>query len=684
MEKKTELGFCCVCTRQCPMEVTIEDGRAVSVAPTKREGFPGAPCIRGLSMPEYIYHEDRVLWPLRRTGERGEGKFERISWDEAISEIAEKLNTYKAESGAESVAFYSGYSKWYRTLLQRLAYSFGSINYGTESSSCFRATVLASWLNSGFASVPDVNNAGTLIQWTAANGVAPGMKALREKGMKLIVVEPNYNPGSEAQCDLWLHILPGTDGALAWGLANQIIARGAADEDYIAENCIGWQEYKAYAERFTPEYTADICGITAEEVVRAGELIAENLPLAQQLGNAGMIHHKNGVQNYRAVETLSAITGCFDRKGGNLPNGNIAIEPNIPKGLDALGFFEEKLPKGKMIGADRFPVWAEKIDEFQAMDIPRQVEEGTPYKLRAIFALGMNARMFPNDNRLFAALDKLDFFVDADLFLTDTAKHADIVLPVCSSFERDQFMDVGGMGPGRLWYQKRIVEPVGESISDDELIKRMATALDLDDEPLSGGFEVAYEYMMKDLGLTMDELKAMDKPFEVPTERFAPGERTKNGFNTPSGKYELRSTVVEKYMDRGLKPLPEDVSSLDETGGEEYPMILVAGVRYPHVIHSRTHRVKSLRKLRPFAAVDMNPQDAEKLGMKDGDDVSLVTRIGKIDVRLCVAPKVRVGTVNMYHGYPEADVNSIIADDMNDPYSGFPNFRTVRCKVIKR
>lgn len=669
-------SFCCVCTRQCPIGVTVENGEITQVGPSPHPDMPGTPCVKGLALPEYVCHGERVLTPLRRTGPRGSGRFEPISWDGALSEIAERLNKLRAEFGADSVAFFSGYSKWYRAFLRRFAYSFGTLNYGTESSSCFRATTLAALLNSGFATMPDTENAGSVTIWSCSQGIPPAIRAQRGRGLKIIVVEPNSYPFIKNNCDLHLKILPGTDGALAWGFAKAFIDRGFLDRDFIRDNCLGWADYAAYAKGFDAARVCSVCGIKRREFERAVKLITDNPPMAQQIGNAGMIHHTNGVQNFRAIDALSAITGSFDRRGGNLPTPvDISRDIHHLPGCDMDLFWSSVRPEtSRRIGGDTYPVWNELIDEFQAMDLPRHAEQQKPYPLKAVFALGLNARMFPDDSRFFAMLEKLDYFVDADLFLTDTAKYADIVLPVCSSLERAQAVEVRG----KIYYSRPVIAPRGESISDEELLCRLSPLVNPQDELMCAGVDACYDAMTAPLGFTAEELKSSPDPMGRPAGRPAPGESTAGGFKTPSGKFELASTVLKKHG--CASPLPEYRSSLDCEDGR-LPLILVSGVRYPHVLHSRLHRIESLRSLRREPAADMHPLDAKALGLADGAEVRLKTRVGSIPVTLRLSASVRRGTVNMYHGYSEADVNSIIPADCNDPCSGFPNYRTVRCAV---
>jgi anaerobic selenocysteine-containing dehydrogenase len=340
-------------------------------------------------------------------------------------------------------------------------------------------------------------------------------------------------------------------------------------------------------------------------------------------------------------------------------------------------FPQEVYPKDqpRPVGAVRFPLWDEVVGEMQGNDLARQIRQGLPYPVKAVWAHGMNFRMFNGDLELEQALKELDFFVDIDLFLTDTAKLADIVLPCCSSFERSEFKVYGG-GLGQ-WTQK-VIEPLGQSMRDDEICCELARRLDLDDEMLKSGPETCIRYMLRNTPIDVDYLKAHpESPQKLDGVEMIPvGHHT---FQTPSGKFELWSKVIEKYP--MLDPLPTYRDSVDGADPEKYPFRLVTGARLPNALHSRLHDVPWARSLRPEAMADLNDEDAKALGLVRGDKIQLETTAGSITVAVNPTMRVKRGTVHMYHGYREADVNSIIPPGHNDPYSGFPGYRSVRCNV---
>lgn len=497
--------------------------------------------------------------------------------------------------------------------------------------------------------------------------------------MKLVVVEPRTSPGIEKYADVHLRPIPGTDGAVACGLAHEFISNGWADMDYIEKYVHGFEEYSAYVDTFTPEKVEELTGVPAGDLRRAARILAKNRPMSLVDGFTGVIHHRNGMQTFRAYTCLSAILGCYGRSGGNKPSALMPKSGHVITSWRTYAFAHPQKPEGSLrIGAECFPIWMETTDEFQAMDLARHIREQSPYPLKAIFALGLNARMFPDSEEMFRALEQLEFFVCADMFMTDTAKYADILLPCASSFERDQLGTIAR--DSVLYYSHRAADP-GLARSDEDIVCDLARIIAPQDELLCAGRDACYRFMLEGLPWSLDEIKTLP-PQKLPPAYPAP-RPLEEGFNTPTGKFEIYSELIAKY--EGFSPLPEYVPSL-EPETPDLPLILMAGVRagnYAFAFHTRTHRVKRLRAMRPDPAVDMHPDDMVCLGIAEGDSVILSTGFGSLAVKCAADKNLLPGTVNMFHDYPEADVNSIIPPDYLDPYSGFPGYKAIRCSIIK-
>ncbi len=688
MEAEIKKTVCEICLNNCGVDAWVKDGKVVKVEGSRECPNRGKLCVKGYASRDYLYRADRIRTPLRRVGERGAGKFEPISWDEAYRIIAEKLNGCKREFGADSVAFYTGYSKWYRTMFHRFVHSFGTLNYGTESSSCFQAMRMANILTGGSLTRPDIANADLFLAWAYNpfyNSVYhdDSLAALREKGLKVIAVDPRTTQFSQ-RADIHLKIKAGTDGALALCFGNYLIEHDAIDHDYIRQHVHGYPEYRDYVHTFTPEYTAELTGLRAEDIIRAAELLVQNRRFAISLGAAPLTHHRNGVQNIRALLALSAISGSYDRPGGNVPTEFSDPQMNADCDVGDETFIQEVRPKNTKpkIGSERFPVWSELVDEFQAMDLSRQILEGTPYPIKAVFALGMNARMFPGNGKLFEALSKVDFFADTDIFLTDTAKYADIVLPACTSFERSQFQG-GFMGhyfnTMTVRWLEPAIPPLYESKSDADILCELANYLELDDPLLRAGHEACTQRMLRKVGVTFAELKTTSATTKIPgKEPYRAGDNTAFGYATPTGKFELTSEILRRH---GFDPLPIYHSSEDESDPAQYPLKLTAGGRLPYHFHSRFQNSAIKKTFRPESMADLNPKDARKLKIQQGDSIRVTTTAGSIFLKANLTHTVEPGAVFIYQDYPDADVNSIISPEHLDPISGFPGYRSLRCRV---
>lgn len=307
MEKKQ--SFCGICSAGCPMDVYVEDGKVVEIEGHTENGKSRGLCAKGAASKQYLYNEERILFPMKRVGEKGSGQFERISWEEAYGLIAKKLSGIRKEYGAKSVVFYAGYPKWYRPALLRFANAFGSPNFCTESSTCFQASALAwkSIYGNGIC-FPDLPHTKTLLLWTSnlfhSNTPMGKMyRSLKKRGVTIIAVDPRSTVTTR-EADIHLKITPGTDGALALAMAHVIIEEELYDKEFVDKYVYGFQEYKNYVSTFTPERACEITGVDAELIRKAARLYACNKPSGIQFSVSTIVHHINGFQNYRAVFSL--------------------------------------------------------------------------------------------------------------------------------------------------------------------------------------------------------------------------------------------------------------------------------------------------------------------------------------------------------------------------------------------
>ena len=689
--KKT---LCSVCGFQCAIDAYVKDGRLIKVEGTEENPVnKGTLCSKGAANRQWIYSPERLQTPLIRTGERGDGSYAPISWGEALDRIASRLLKIKAESGPESVVFFAGYPKVMRPFLKRLAHTFGSPNYCTESSVCFLGANLAGIMNYGYELGPvggaEVKNAQCILNWSTNPFYSSAPSAVNfinalERGAKLIEVGPLKSPLSQ-RADIHLRLRPGTSGALALGMAHVIIEEGLYDREFVENRTLGFDEYRAYAQEFAPETAERITGVPKDKIIKAARLYATTKPAAIATSSNTTVHHTNGVQNHRAITALIGLTGNFDRPGGNhtVPTSYYARAT----GLKHRGHeFEQTRPWTEMaprIGQEQHPVWCKVTSQAQAMVLPFQIQSAKPYPIRAVLGFGLNHRMWPGPDFMKESLLKLDFFVNVDFFLTESAKLADIILPACSSFERSELF----ISPSRYaFWTEPVIPPVGQSRPDVDIVVDLSRRLNPEDDLMLQGHEACMDWIFAPSEVTIAEVRKHPGGMPLSGRPETPYEKYRTaGFPTPSGKMEFTSTVLKEF---GIDPLPvyrePKHSPLSEPElARVFPLILTTGARLPMYIHSRTFRVPWLRRLRPDPMADINPVDARKRGIEPNQWVELATPRGALRVRANVTEYVPPGVVNMIYGFPGADVNDIIEPDYRDPISGYPGFKSLLCEVRK-
>ena len=689
-------SICAICSpdKHCGLDCYVKDGQIIKIEGTQNHPYNhGKLCTKGSSNRNYLYRKDRIQTPLKRVGERGEGKFEPISWDEAYKIIAENLNRIKETYSPHSVVFYSGHCKWYRFLLQRLAYSFGSVNYGTDDSNCAAATHLANAVTVGRSAGPDLAHANVFLGWNYSGYYSDHMSVenvhkLKERGGKVIIIDTRYTPAAKNLADVFLHVNPGTDGALALGIANVIIENGWENKEYIEKYTYGFEEYKALAAKYPLDKVAKITGVTPEQIAEVARLYATNGPAATNYSACALTHRINGFQTHRAVFCLAGLTGNYDQPGGNLPIPQSWCHKPAGFTTREVEFRMCRKPDAVRMGEGRFPIWDkyEHYQEYQAMTLQDSILHHEPYPIKAVFGMGMNLKMFPQTDAMVEAIKKLDFFVDVDLFSGFTTRYADIVLPACTTMERSELKAYGG---GYFQYTKPVIPPLYESKSDANILCELAKVLGVDDPLLTAGHEACLDWIIEGTGVTIAELKkAEGRPVKVASKPYIPGSFIENGTTTPTGKFEFYSTSIASIDPKyGLNPLPEYEDALFDQNDEEtrtkYPFMLITGIRVPHTIHSRLHEVPWLRSLRPKPFIDVNKKDAAAMNIHDGDMMEVTSPYGRIRVMAHLTAKMKPGVLHMTHGYSEANVNCLIGKDHLDRYSGFPGLKAMRTNIRK-
>lgn len=684
-ERVVKKVHCGICSAGCPIDTYVEDGKIVSVEGSR--DFPmqkGSLCSKGAASKQYVYNKERILYPMRQVGEKGGGEFERISWEEAYRIIAEKLLAVKEEYGPQATVFYAGYPKWYRPALLRLSNAYGSPNFCTESSTCFQAAALAWRATYGnHICFPDLMHANTVVLWSnnlyhSNTSMAPMYQGLKKRGVKIIAVDPRNTPTSQ-EADIHLKLIPGTDGALALAMAYVIIEEKLYDKEFVDKYVHGFDEYREYVREYTPEKAQEITGVDAELIREAARLYAGNGPAGIMFSASPVVHNINGVQNYRAVHCLIALTGNYDIPGGNAPmSGEMSPCNEFGKVKRFSGI--------EAIGEKDFPVWFDlSCEEAQCSRLADYIMEEEPYPIKALVGFGFNHRMWPQPDYLQEALGKLDFYVNVDLFFSDSCKMADMILPAATSFEREEICTGRG---GMFSLSEKAIEPLGEAKNDIEIIIELLKQMQLKDEVLEQGYEAYMNYILKPSGLSLEELR--EHPEGRKGKNLIPPQfknYEKQPFATPSGKIEFLSEVLKKYGgSHGYNGLPEyrDYREITNIDREQYPFILNTGSRKPQYFHARTYRIPWLAAIEDATLVEMHPEDAQKYGMKEGDKVLVSSPAGTMEGILSCCVNGREGIVNIYHGNKNGEANNLIDRNYVDPISGFPGYKSYFCQVERK
>jgi anaerobic selenocysteine-containing dehydrogenase len=686
MAKAVEVkdGICYMCTMTCPTKIHVRDGKAVKVDIADPKV---AHCPRWKAQLDFVYHPDRLQYPLKHTGKRGNGSWQRISWDEALDTVAGNLQAVKEKYGAESVVFWIAYTKEPRPYFHRLTHAFGSPNYCTESSNCFSGTWIAANLTygpeysymAGAGSGVDPETKCKLI-WGAAVISSPGVwqenLEAKERGVKFIVVDPRRT-AMASKADIHLQLRPGTDGALALGFMNVIINEDLYDKEFIEKWTVGFDGLKKLAQEYPPERVEKITWVPAVKIREAARLYASNKPAKLHMSSNSTTHHANGVQNHRAVILLAAITGNLEVAGGN------RLGPYSPGRTNDITLHERiaNMPPG--VGSMRFPIWTKRYREMQSNAIVDQIESGQPYPIKALFSSGLDIQFFANSHRMVDGLKKLDFITVAEYFQTPGTQLADIVLPIASWLERQILLtDYGG-------YVRLIepaINPAGECRTEWDIYSGLAKRLGFGDLFWNGDFEKCVNHILEPMKITFNDLRQHPEGIKLPSQTRPEKSYEKTGFQTPSGKVEIASSAL---AENGLDALPtyqeppESPLSRPDLAAT-YPLVMTSGARVMAYTHSQYRNIPRLRKLMPEPLVDINPADAAPRGIKSGDTVTISTPRGSIKMKANVTDTILAGVVSMPHHWPgEANVNSLVDDRSLDPISGFIPCKSQLCQVTK-
>ena len=687
-------SHCRMCHGGCGVFVYVKDGRIAKIA-----GDPDCPinhgtlCSKGIASTQLVYHPDRLTHPVKRVGPKGSGQWERISWDEALDTIAEAMLRSKAEFGAESVVLGYGTGRENEAAIYRFSNYFGSPNVLTAGHFCYGPRIATSIITCGSNPIADYDNFPKCIMIWGNNVVIsnpdcykgePFSQAL-DAGAKLIVVDPRLTRAA-ARADVWLQLRPGTDTALALGMANVIVRENLYDKAFVESYVHGWAPFVERVAEYPLDRVEAITGVPREKIAEAARLYATTKPGAIQWGVA-IEQQVTCADNNRVLMALMGITGNIDA-----PGGQVLFKTARIRNVAEFGAHKalSKEQAAKRLGGDRF-----RLAGHFAIINPKYVWDAIvtekPYPVKALFFISSNPLMTrANAKEIYRALQKVDFMAVADFFITPTAELADIVLPAATWLEMDYLGDFWKRH-GWLLTRRKVVQ-IGECRSDHDMLNDLAHRVG-QGEHWWDTFEGGLDYILEPMGVTWQEFKKQDRTRgEVAYFKYR-----QSGFSTPTRKFELYSTLLKKW---GYDPLPQfreppesPVSRPDLNS--QFPYTLITGARQPGFFHAENRQLSWTRELHHDPVVEIHPDTAAKEGIDDGEWVVIESPRGKIRQRAKLTAGLKPEVVSAQHawwfpekrdpghGWEESNVNILTnnAFENCDPAMGATHIRSLLCRI---
>jgi anaerobic selenocysteine-containing dehydrogenase len=695
MSSNAKYSVCTICDIGCQLRTETEDGKVKRVIAHDNPMLANNICFKGVAAPSIHNHPDRLRTPLKRVGERGEDKWEEISYEQAMDEIAERLKKVVDQYGPESFAVST--SGWNTQTThgtdRRFMNLLGAPNWISGVSLCAGNTAAVNKLTYGWFPMGDFGNTNCIVlfghnprthSWTP---IYNQINAARARGAKVIVLDPRISDQAE-HADLHLRLRAGTDAAMCLGWLKVIFDEELYDKDFVRDWCVGFDELKARVDEYPLERVEEITGVDRDLIAQAARMYATAdgaiipwTPITDmQISSTSAI---------RLHSILRAVTGNLDVVGGEMLGG--FNQNYIPESEIALHEELSVEQKAKQLGYDDHPVYTYRVAEMlkeptekvwgypyadivmgchmaNPSNVFRAMVSGDPYPVKAFFVLGNNALMsYPNQHQILKGMMNQDLIVAHEIFMTPTAMLADYVLPGDVFTERNHIADSWSWTT-RLSLSQKAVEPSEGVTSTFEFWRRLSRS-----------------------GRTFAEFEQSGF-MEMQTPEFRKYRKT--GFATPSGKVELSSSVLE---DLGFDPLPyyREGPALSE----EFPYAVFSGVREDPFFQTGQRNIPELRKRCPLPSVFIHPDDAEKEGLVDGDWIKLQTAYGEVKAELSVQASMKQGHLRVPHGwwYPElrgkeelggAFISSDAVlcsddDEFLDYEQGIPHFKGYPGRVVK-
>lgn len=672
------LTTCPFCGCGCNFYLQVLDGEIVGVIPCKTDEISeGGPCIKGRNAHKFIQHEDRLKTPLIKEN----GQFKPASWQEALDVVSQKLGEIKQKFGPDAMGFLSSAKSTNEEnfALMKLARAvIGTNNVDHCARLCHASTVLG--LMSSFGSgamtnsIPETEGADCILvigSNTIEQHPLVGSRIIKakENGTKLIVADPRRVPLANF-ADVFLQIKPGTDVCVLNGLMNVLVSQNWIDEKFISERTEGFEDFKQKVKEYSPEKVREITGIAPEDLQRAARLYGE-AEKAMIIYSMGITQHTTGTDNVKSCANLAMLTGNVGRestgvnplRGQNNVQGacDMGALPNVYSGYQ---------PVTDQQVVERFEkAWAVKLPSKFGLTVVEMIEAAYTGSLKAMYIMGENPMLSdPDINHVKASLEALDFLVVQDIFLSETARLAAVVLPASSFAEKEGTFTATDR---RVLRVRKAIDPIGESKPDWVIISELAQRM--------GSKQFGYA----SAGDIMKEIAELTPIYGgISYDRLDSGEIL--AWPCPTRDHPGTKFLHKEVFTRGKgRFFAIDFREPAEIPDEEFPFILTTGrLMFQYHTGTMSRRIPSLEKEASKGFVELNPRDAQRLGIKQGERVMVKSRRGEIQIDVFITDRVAPGVVFIPFHFAESAANVLTSSEL-DPEAKIPELKVCAVNVCK-
>ena len=682
------ITVCRLCSANCLIEANIDQNNNIFAERIKSPYLKkNISCPKLQAVNEIIYSPDRLTDPLLKIKKANKPTWEKQSWEIILDMIASKLQYYKKNYGAESICWIRGQapdwsSTWHYAM--RFMNLLGSPNIIGNGAICHAAREFAHIMTYGEMSSPDYKNSKYIIVWgrndhNSKPRLFENILYAKERGAKLIVIDPVKTELAQI-ADSWLQIKPGGDGLFAMAMMNVIIKEKLYDQEFVDKWTLGFDQLSQSIDAYSPKIISKIINIDSGVIRTIARLYATTKPACIGEGN-GLDMNLEVFQTTRAICILRALTGNIDKKGGDkiplpIPFRNIELAELLPKDVKPITY--------------EYPLF----DHFRPTrgnpalgPVTGAIINKKPYPIKVLIIQGTNPVVtVANTKRFLKALDSLDLIIVIDLFMTQTAKYADIVLPTTTSFETTR-INFPALYSNQVVLQDKIINSLGNSWPDWKITFELARRMNFEKEFPWKNVEQAIDYQLEPTGITVKQLRSKPEGIDFQHKKSYL-KYLEDGFHTPSKKVEILSEKLQRY---GFSGLPSFKLSIENYSyyklKEEYPLLAISGARPNYFVHSQFRNIESLLKYEPEPLVDIHSLDAKERKIENGDLIKIFTPNGSIEMKANVSNIISPGIIRIPWGWGESNLtynaNNLTDDSEKSPITSTTSNRSFMCNISK-